>query len=417
MVAFDRTETANHCRRVCALSLQMSGILRLGEELKEALRIAASLHQFCGPAFQEPAFQEDAIAGIFEQDPSLTPAMPANNDILRLAGKILLSLKQPGLPAGSGIPVAAEVLHAADLVDEAVEYGIFESLTPAEAITKFHEEVGDCFHPPLREALRAVTCGTPFVLSRAILPVMPKAALKLMRTSDETSPRELEQIASLDPVLAGRLLEVANSARFGPEQPIMRLAEAAARVGVPMARRILYGACFGKLFASKALHNLWQKSQTVATLASAGAQLADLDSEVAYAAGLLHDIGRIVFEAADAPSRVAVLNWLERGFPLTYAEALTYATDHASAGAEMLRGWGLPEAIVTAVENHHQPERTGSPLASLVYLAEQWHLQKTGESHDLFRTIRSEYAARITGIAPDYPSRRDIELEVLSPSG
>lgn len=413
MIPYDRSETSSHCQRVCALALRMAEILKLGKDVRDALGVAASIHQYCGPQFREGDF-----VGIFQDLPCLTAAKPASDEVLRIAEQILVRLLHSRV-SQSEIRVAAEILDACDLLDEAVEYAVFEGLTPTEAITRFHEEVADGFPPGLREALRQATLSTPMSIQRTTLPVMPRAAAKLMRTSDDTSPRELEQIASLDPVLAARLLEVANSARFGPEQPIMRLAEAAARVGVPLARKILFEACFGKLFASRTLQNLWRKSQMVAVLASEAARLAGEDEEVAYAAGLLHDIGRIVFEAAGPSAHARVEEWIERGFPPVYAEALTWSTDHASTGAELLRGWGLPEIIVAAVENHHQPERTGSPLASMLFLAEQWYAEKSEgkERPDLFQHMRRINAARMLGIASQYPEASDDEFAILAPAG
>jgi putative nucleotidyltransferase with HDIG domain len=212
-------------------------------------------------------------------------------------------------------------------------------------------------------------------------------------------------------VLGGRLLQLANSARFETGEPVSQLAQAAARVGIPVARRVLLSASVGRLFASRPLQILWQKSQIIAEMASLAASACGLDPQVAYAAGLLHDIGRLVFESADARLHINVQEWLRSGFPLTYAEALTYSMDHASAGAKLLRAWELPKVLVDAVENHHQPERSRSPLASLLFLLEEWYAEKFdgAETRDLFPGMRSVYAAGLTGLSPHLLAELEVE--------
>jgi putative nucleotidyltransferase with HDIG domain len=224
-----------------------------------------------------------------------------------------------------------------------------------------------------------------------------------MRTSDETAPATLESIVAWDPILTGRLLEVANSALFGQPQPIVRLADAAARVGVPLARKVLLAACFGELFASASLRLLWHTSQRVAERAYELARRVKIDADEAYVAGLLHDVGRIAFARNPADSHIRLAGWLESGFPLTYAEALTWSKDHADAGAELLQAWQLPDSIVDAVRNHHRPERSRSNMASLLYLSERWQATKSGEDSalELNESMRTSYATSVTGIAAD----------------
>jgi putative nucleotidyltransferase with HDIG domain len=232
------------------------------------------------------------------------------------------------------------------------------------------------------------------------LPILPKAAAKLMRMTDETSPAALESVVAWDPILTGRLLEVANSAAFGPPRSIARLADAAARVGVPLARKVLLAAALGEVFGSASLRTLWVNSQRIAERTSTLARLCGVDAEEAYVAGLLHDAGRFILERADAASRIAVAGWLESGFPLTYSEALVYGKDHADLGADLLRKWELPENIVDAVQNHHRPERSRAPLTALLFLAQQWHAHKFGEEGgpELNEKIRSLHAMNLTGI-------------------
>jgi putative nucleotidyltransferase with HDIG domain len=377
---FDRPETTSHCRRVCALARRTSNILNLGADVEAAIGVAASLHH---------STDRGGIGSVFDWFTGIS------RDTLDLAERILLRVASDKSSGCDAVDLSADVLDVCNEFDEAVEFAALEGLTLAEAITGFDRENSGNAMRHARIALRKVTLPPAFRFRDTDLPVMPKAAGRLLRTSDTTSPAALESIVATDQILTGRLLEIANSASFGPPQRISRLVDAIARIGVPHARRVLLAVSFGKIFASSSLRDLWDKSQRIADIAADVAGAARLDPAEAYVAGLLHDVGRLVFESGDAASRITLSDWLGSGFPLPYAEVLTYSMDHADAGATLLRKWGLPDAVIDAVQNHHQPERSASPMASLLFLAEQWHAEG---SHDLLQGMRSACATRLTGM-------------------
>ncbi len=347
-------EVTAHCRRVAALARRVGSAMRLGDPVQNDLSVAAVLHE-------------------------------------------CLNVETS--------PAEAEILEVCNAFDEAVEFAAFERASITGAIADFQRETAPAFRPKVREALQQVTAQVP-VSHYGPLPVMPKAVSQLMRTSNETaSPAQLRQIAGSDPVLCGRLLHVANSARFGGREPVTGVLEAAGRLGVPMARKVLLAACFAPLFASKPLQEVWKHSQMVADVASEAARRISLDPGLAYTAGLLHDIGRLVFAAGPANCQAKLQEWVEDGFPPVYAETLTYRKDHARAGADLLHSWNLPATLVEAVEYHHSPEKNDSVLASLLFLAEEWSRREApapSESHTpsecLNANMRLVFAEQHTGL-------------------
>lgn len=320
--------------------------------------------------------------------------------------------------ASAGNYSVPDVLESCKAFDEAMEFAAFDRVSMADAIAEFYREVAPAFPNEIREALIRATAPAAGVALPDSLPVMPKAAIQLMRTSDETaSPAQLHRIVSSDPVLCGRLLQVANSARFGAREPVLCVVDAAARLGVPLARKVLLAACFAPLFASKPLQDLWKHSQTVAEAASEAARRVSFDPDLAYAAGLLHDIGRLVLKTGSAASRSKILEWLDDGLPLVYAETLTYGKDHAQVGGDLLRAWNLPGEIVSAVENHHRPEETDSVLPSLLFIAEEWCRRDTNTDSECLNTnMRLAFAERRSGVALDMLTQPEMyaELTVLT---
>lgn len=312
----------------------------------------------------------------------------------------------PLLPVPSPVP-ADRVLEVCEEFDQAVEFAAFEGRSIPAALAEFFEE-----NPGPEYGLLPRIAGGD--LSVPSLPVMPKAASRLLRTSDEMrSLPELESLAASDPALAGRLLGAVNSAQFGSRFKITRLRDAIMRLGVPQTRQVLLASCFAGLFASKALKEVWEHSQTVAAAAAEIAPLCGMDTETAYVAGLLHDIGRLGLLMFPASRQVAEGEWLAAGFPRVYAETLVYGRDHAAFGAQILSGWDLAEEIVAAVALHHRPELGSTRLSAVIYLAED-RLLAADDWEDLWRDMRREAAFKSAGITLEQLAERDFRRALQS---
>jgi putative nucleotidyltransferase with HDIG domain len=156
------------------------------------------------------------------------------------------------------------------------------------------------------------------------------------------------------------------------------------------------------LFISQGMHDLWAHSEAVARFARELAPLAGIDPERAYAAGLLHDIGRLALAKFPVTQKNMEQEWLAAGFPLVYAETLAYGRDHTAIGAECLCAWEVHPAIIEAVRLHHRPGRSGSGLSGLLTLAEDLAARGSGTgSEDLWAGMRRALACVQTGILPD----------------
>jgi putative nucleotidyltransferase with HDIG domain len=80
------------------------------------------------------------------------------------------------------------------------------------------------------------------------------------------------------------------------------------------------------------------------------------DSEEAFVAGLLHDIGKI-FLMDELPELYAkVLEGVEKGTASLYAlENEYFKTNHAEIGGLLCQEWKIPPLLCSAVARHHQP--------------------------------------------------------------
>ena len=75
----------------------------------------------------------------------------------------------------------------------------------------------------------------------------------------------------------------------------------------------------------------------------------------AFTAGLLHDIGKLVFVSQEGVNYAEMARTTGLYGPkLILAEEGMMGFSHTSLGARLLSRWGLPESVCLAVELHHQ---------------------------------------------------------------
>ena len=269
----------------------------------------------------------------------------------------------------------ADIVQVCNLVDEqleALEFEHKEVETILEEIQSFAAFEG--FDPALVDHLREMRCREfPAELR---LPVEAGAACRVfraLRAEREYEIRELEAIALRDPVLAGSLLGVANSALYGRTQRVSTVGRAIASIGVVAARKVMLAAAMRPLFASAGLGRIWSHSLSSAPLCAALAGHTGLLSpEEGLVLGLVHDIGAVAVQFLPRETMKTHRNLLEGGCPPTYVERLLLGRDHGEIGAGLIAEWHFPEEFIDAVRFHHQPERSASKLASMAYLAEFW---------------------------------------------
>jgi putative nucleotidyltransferase with HDIG domain len=240
-------------------------------------------------------------------------------------------------------------------------------------------------------------------VSRVIdrLPVFPRAAREVVRqvANSEAGPRELEAVASLDPVLAGRLIQTANSAYYSPRQPIGTVFHAVSYIGTESARRVLLAAAIRSNFSSPQAHRIWNHSLDVAQAAEwvAAHSSIKVDPAQAFLAGLIHDIGRLAYAIMPVSFQERFQRLTDAGCPAVEVEMCLSGRSHSEVGAETLTQWKFPLEIVEAVRWHHRPERSTLPLASLLYLAEF----AAESQEDLPSFVRMNAASGVAGISVD----------------
>lgn len=297
----------------------------------------------------------------------------------------------------------AEILDLANYFDEQLEIAPLEGRNLDRV---FDSVVKAARHgpwdPTLVTALGSLRKVVPAEVVALIpkLPIYPAIAIKAVSVASKPEARmsDLEAVCMQDPVLTGRLLEAANSEKYNPRFPITNVAQAANYIGLEATRRVLAAAAMRPLFASARLRALWKHSLECAHLAETIAQLGGtVDPREAFVAGMLHDIGRLVFSLLPREVGECCDRLITGGCEPLLAEMVLTGYDHAQAGSQVLVQWRLPKSLIEGVRHHHQPEDSEGDLASLLYLTEFW----AADDEDLPSNRRLSYALKRLKISPE----------------
>lgn len=214
--------------------------------------------------------------------------------------------------------------------------------------------------------------------------------LNLLNDPD-TDYDEVIRTVAKDVVLSTKLLALCNSAVYGLSKPVASLKQAVQYLGYCETLRMVMALNFGGQIGGdlpgygQSSGELWRHSLLTALSAPHVSGLSgriSVDNSIAYTAGLIHDIGKIVIsQNLDAKLCRHLQELVERGeATLLDAEREVMGVDHAEVGACLLRKWRIPEVIVEAAEFHHAPPLSDGPKLSAVVHVAEW-IAHSGEEH------------------------------------
>lgn len=197
---------------------------------------------------------------------------------------------------------------------------------------------------------------------------VPVACLKILKLLEQKELKDEGIIECLnsDPVLAGKVLQACNSPLYGFNGSIVSIEQAVLVLGRDLIVPIALTMSLRELMAVPMpvygfeANELWRHSLATAVVAETFANepyFVGMETSTAFAAGLLHDIGKVAFAHALEPDvLIAVRKQItENGLSLIEAERVALGTDHAEVGGYLTEEWNIPSQIVEAVANHHQP--------------------------------------------------------------
>ena len=195
------------------------------------------------------------------------------------------------------------------------------------------------------------------------LPASIARLMNLVASSDYDSAAIVE-IITHDPALAADVLIRANSVMSASRSVIGDLKQATARIGataiVEIAmRRTMQSRLSGEVAAyGLGPNELWRHAVTASVAADLVRSAANKPvAPMISTAGLLHDIGKLVIAKCLPPSLTDSLVTAAEtdGLDIAETERQVLGIDHGEVGAVVVRSWGLPVSVQTALTQHHMP--------------------------------------------------------------
>ncbi len=218
-----------------------------------------------------------------------------------------------------------------------------------------------------------------FISKAQTLPPAPVFLTRLMvlLNQPDTDSTKVVDLITYDPSLTTSVVRRCNSAYYGFASPVDNVQEAVTRLGFWEIYRIVVMCSANKMLApaqkgyGMEANELWDHSIATALAAEQVAKDLNEDEAVAFTAGLLHDIGKVMLSQQLEDTYTKMLSEVEQnGSSLLEAERTLLGFDHANAGGHLLAHWKFPANLVAAVWFHHKPSlaKPHHRLASFVYL-------------------------------------------------
>jgi putative nucleotidyltransferase with HDIG domain len=220
---------------------------------------------------------------------------------------------------------------------------------------------------------------------------------------------DLDRVIQLDPVLMGRVLKLINSAYYGLGTQVTSLARAIIMLGLNTVKNLALSTAVIDRFENRGafqalnMDGFWRHSLCVGVTAKLIARRRGVDPksvEEYFAAGLLHDIGKIPLNNALAADYVRTMALSDRErVSLSAAEEAVLGINHSEAGLAIAEAWKLSGAIADSIAFHHSQES---------YM---------GDYGEVVRTITvADYFANREGIGFSgnrYPAKPEPEIYAL----
>ncbi len=197
------------------------------------------------------------------------------------------------------------------------------------------------------------------------LPTLPTTITKIIHVSEEESSTasDLAAIISKDQSISSTVLKLVNSAFYGHLRQVSSISHAIVILGFQTVKALSLGVSIFRSTPSSGKpafdRNLfWIHSIGVATftkqLAERPSVASGLNNESVFLAGLLHDIGKVVFDnyftdeyQAVAQKAITDKRWIGE------VELSDLGIDHSEAGRYLAQKWQFPREVIESIGCHH----------------------------------------------------------------
>ncbi|MEW6742893.1 MAG: HDOD domain-containing protein [Planctomycetota bacterium] len=216
----------------------------------------------------------------------------------------------------------------------------------------------------------------------ARIPPMPQARVRLLFLTMEPDfdIDEVVKVVLTDPGITAHVLRHVNSVRRGLLRKVATVQEAIPHLGARELRILILANCCGRYFRyldggyELVREGLWHHSVGCAFASQSLAEsTARVSPELAFSAGLLHDLGKIALNEALKAHLEQITDYAGgQSVSFLEAEKMIIGFDHGEAGGILGTRWQLPRRLITVMRHHHAPSAAPShqELVDTIHIAD-----------------------------------------------
>lgn len=236
------------------------------------------------------------------------------------------------------------------------------------------------------------------------LPKIPKVVQELIESfnNDNANSHEIAEKLSKDQAMTAKVLRMANSSKYGGHRKVGSVNDAAVLIGFNALRTMVLASGLSSSIKSPEgfdLEKFWHKGFSVAILSKWLAQFsADVDNEVAFTAGMLHDIGGLLTHILVNEKALEIDRVVEKGADRVEMESSHLGFTYPEAGAELACRWKFPEEIVDGLRHQLQPETEDGQyhkLSGVLFLATELYTQLNEPVETIVANLPSEHIDKL----------------------
>lgn len=237
------------------------------------------------------------------------------------------------------------------------------------------------------------------------LPSLPKVVQEVMQmlASKDLAIKALARKVEHDAVISAKVLKLANSSYYGVTRAINTIDDAIAILGLSKLQTLVIASGVTSSvtqLSSLDLKKFWRHSLVTAGVSREIAKATGLDAEVAYIAGLLHNIGVLLMYMVSpkASAEIEALCPSETVEERQKIEQAKMGFDHCQLGEELANRWNFPDEISRTLRYYATPlDKNASSMAPVVYAAVNIAsgLERGADAKTIAETLNEDVAKRL----------------------
>lgn len=226
------------------------------------------------------------------------------------------------------------------------------------------------------------------------LPTLPQVVTTIMGLIEDpnSSAKDINDVMSNDPAMAGKILKLVNSAFYGLPNAVTSIQQSIAILGFNTIKSLAISASVFDLFGDSeegfSYEQFWTHSVGTATVARyvAGKE-PGANQDTAFVVGLLHGMGKLVLDQY-APAEFKEILAKARDGQLGFAQAerSVLETSYADIGYWLTNKWKLAADVQEAIKFQNRipecPETSRNLAAILAFSSYVCRVKQYGSSGD-----------------------------------